>query len=343
MIVAKLSGDRVVAPRWLTETSAKEGQTAANLAQKRFLGKVYRVLNEQDVREIEEIGQEDPSSTFLSHNVASGHVGQMIANAEMWANTEPLAKFAGQSTVSKAMAYLRFIFLAAPDLETSAPALAEQVKPGGTILANKAAIEQQIRTDLDQLFGIPPGADAVAVRRARRRYVLFNRQQEGSEERNLTGDLVECVEDDAAKENVTQFLVNTSAKDATKFPRQFDGERFINIGPLVQGKQAPNGIDTRTYQLNMMNMLHKEYGVVRIVGMKSGAMDGPAMIGIPTTYFDTYKTGRLTSITPYLKLKRVDISSLTTKPETGPSIRQTDKLKTEWKATVLAQLAQARA
>jgi hypothetical protein len=333
MIIAKLRGDRVILPKWLTATTVKEGQTAAKADQKAFLTKVYRYLNQYDLADIESIGRPDESSEPLSHNVGSTMVGQMIEDAQKWENTDLLATFRTQpNVVAKALAFLRTIFLSAPDINEL---VGEQVKAGGRVLTQKQVVDTQIRAALDQLFNIQAAdPNAANTRKARQRYVIFNRQQKGSEERNLTSDLVDCVVEDAATIGVTQFLVNTSAAD--QFPKPY-GPGFVNIGPLVQGTPPPAGVDPRTYQLNVMNMLHREYGVVRIVGMKSGAMDGPAMIGIPTVYFDTYSTGRLTFITPHLPtLKRVDIS------KSGNSAPTKAAGKETWKRSVKQQLAQAR-
>jgi hypothetical protein len=78
--------------------------------------------------------------------------------------------------------------------------------------------------------------------------------------------------------------------------------------------------------------------------MKSGAMDGPAMIGIPTTYFDTYSTGRLRELAPHLSLKRVDLSKLGARPPEPEqkSVRQTGLAKQVWETEVLEQLEAAR-
>ena len=336
MIIAKLRGDRVILPKWLTANTLREGQTPANDNQRRFLTKVHRFLNEQDLSEMEAIGRPDERSQPLSHNVASTQVGQMIADVDLWQNTELLRSFGfkqpNTTIVEKALSFLRMIFLSAPDLDRS---VREQSGPQGRIAAQKGTIDTQIRTALDRLFNVAPAdPNAAQTRRARQRYVIFNRQQKGSEERNLTEDLVDCVVEDATTIGVDQFLVNTSTGD--QFPKGYN-DRFVNIGPLVQGTAPPAGVDPRTYQLNVMQILHREYGVVRIVGMKSGAMDGPAMIGIPTVYFDTYSTGRLTFITPHLPtLKRVDISQLGNRP-TGRATA-----KSAWKSNVKQQLAQAR-
>jgi hypothetical protein len=333
MIFAKLRGDRVILPKWLMANTVGEGQTPANDSQKAFLTKVFRFLNQYDLADIESIGQPDPKSEALSHNVGSTQVGKMIEDVELWKNTDLLESFANQTTtMAKALAFLRAIFLSAPDINAL---VGGQFRAQGHATTQKRAIETQIRRDLDRLFNVNSAdPNAAQARRAHQRYVIFNRQQAGSEERNLTDDLVQCIVDDARGCGVTQFLVNTSTKDA--FPRAY-GTEFVNIGPVVQGAVLPAGVDPRTYQLNVMNLLHREYGVVRVVGMKSGAMDGPAMIGIPTIYFDTYDTGRLTFITPHLPtLRRVDISKLGNRPPDNK------RKKAEWKVQVMQNILQAR-
>ncbi|HEX4108316.1 MAG TPA: hypothetical protein VHX88_09300, partial [Solirubrobacteraceae bacterium] len=82
MIMAKLSGERVIAPRWLAEgDQMKEGAKPSQGHQKEFLAKVYRMLNQDDPASIEDIG-ETRGYEILPHNAASMQVAEMIKDVE---------------------------------------------------------------------------------------------------------------------------------------------------------------------------------------------------------------------------------------------------------------------
>lgn len=61
----------------------------------------------------------------------------------------------------------------------------------------------------------------------------------------------------------------------------------------VEEQKALETLDTYTVQLHMFDLLHREFGVRRLYGMKSGAMDGPAMVGVPITFLDVHDHDRM--------------------------------------------------
>jgi hypothetical protein len=50
------------------------------------------------------------------------------------------------------------------------------------------------------------------------------------------------------------------------------------------------GVESYREQLAFFDLLQREHAVVASIGDKSGAMDGPALLGLPTTYLEARST-----------------------------------------------------
>lgn len=146
--------------------------------------------------------------------------------------------------------------------------------------ADGGASSDAIRTYLGAKLG-----DAAKVPKA----VIFNRQKAGDQAggRNLSAGTMGTIMGVSRKMlDIGVFInVGDAMSSASEGVAKELGCRVLNFqGFGADAKQV--GLDTYTFQLNVYRLLHEEFGVQFNIGMKSGAMDGPAMIGIPTIFID---------------------------------------------------------
>lgn len=103
--------------------------------------------------------------------------------------------------------------------------------------------------------------------------VIKKAEESGITEIILTGDLdASKIKDKQEIENLKKAFNKINICYMCNF---YDQEEFKNIV----------GINSIAGQIYFYHMLHKKFDVKCIVGMMSGALDGPAFIGIPTLFF----------------------------------------------------------
>lgn len=160
-----------------------------------------------------------------------------------------------------------------------------------------------------------------------------------SDKRNMTRELIGQIVArlGMAPHNIREIIfVGDEIGDGQGLPVAEQGQIFYNFIKFYRrggftGLWPAGKFNSFSAQLLAFLVLYEQFNVKMIIGMKSGAMDGPAFIGVPTIFFDegveVEPTSRMYDLAKAITwMKRVPFSQGSYNSVAGPRQMPTDAI-----------------